>query len=204
MKLTDTVKNALLDVLDESGSYGKYGSLHTAYSATGANEVSGGSPAYARKALTWAAASGGSKALAATLPVWDVPASTTVAWVGIFDASSAGNFVGMFPAGAMALREFTADTSDLITSKAHGYSAGQAVVFWGSALPTGLSVGTIYYVISSGLATDAFKVSATLGGSAVDLSSTGGGFVQGCVPETFTGQGTYTASSGSIDLNAVA
>jgi hypothetical protein len=62
-------------------------SLHTASpGSTGTNEVTGGSPAYARKAPAWAASSAGSKALAATFPVFDVPASTTVTHVGFWKA----------------------------------------------------------------------------------------------------------------------
>ena len=47
MKWVDSAKNTMLDAVAPP-----YGSLHTAYSATGANEVAGGSPAYARKPLT--------------------------------------------------------------------------------------------------------------------------------------------------------
>jgi len=209
--LTSTAKNLMLEAMDESVSTGmKYGSLHTAYSTTGTNEVTGGSPAYARKALTWAAASGGSKALQATLPTWDVPASTTVAWVGLYDAVTSGNFLGMMPAGAGTLQPAAAEasgdiSSDTVNAKAHGFTAGTTVVFWGT-LPTGISVGTIYYVISSGLTSDVFKVSTSSGGSAVDLTGTAPFvfFVQKCVPEVFAGQGTYALTSGSIDLGAVA
>lgn len=57
--------------------------LHTgdpggANSAT--NEVTGGSPAYARKACSWNAASSGSAGLASNV-VFDVPGSTTVAYI---------------------------------------------------------------------------------------------------------------------------
>ena len=73
-------KNAMLDSGPPDAA-----ALYTANpGSTGTtNEVTGGSPAYARKTLTWAAASGGSKALAATFPVFDVPA-TTVTHVGFF------------------------------------------------------------------------------------------------------------------------
>lgn len=89
--LTNNAKNVMLDAL---GTAATYGSLHNGDpSTTGANEISGGSPAYARKALSWAAASGGSKALQATFPVFDVPA-TTVAYVGMFSAVSGGTYYG--------------------------------------------------------------------------------------------------------------
>lgn len=196
--------------LDGFATEATHGSLHTAFSTTGTNEVTGGSPAYARKALTWAASSGGAKALAATLPTWDVPAGTTVAWVGFWDAITTGNFSGMIPAGGGTLLNAMVEVSGDITnndifSKAHGLVADNRVVFWGT-LPTGLSVGTIYYVIATGLATDSFRVSTSSGGSAVDITGTApfGFFAQKCVPETFAGQGTYALSSGSIDLAAVA
>lgn len=70
---TTVAKNAALD-----GILFADASLHTAYSSSGANEVAGGSPAYARKAYTFAAASSGSRAASVT-PTFDVPAGTTVA-----------------------------------------------------------------------------------------------------------------------------
>lgn len=206
-----TAKGLMLDALDESIAAGmKFGSLHTAYSTTGANELTGGSPAYARKALTWGAFGSGVKALTATFPTWDIPASTTFGWMGLWDASTAGNFLGMIPVGGGAMLnamvEVAADiTNNDIFSKAHGLVADNRVVFWG-ALPTGLTVGTIYWVISTGLTTDSFRVSTTQGGSAVDITGTQpfGFFAQKCVPETFGAQGTYTLSSGSVDLSVVA
>jgi hypothetical protein len=76
------------------GAVAVYASLHTADPGTnGASEVTGGSPAYARKALTWNAASGGSMSKSST-DVFDVPAGTTVAWVGLWSASTSGTFYG--------------------------------------------------------------------------------------------------------------
>ena len=40
---------------------------------------------------------------------------------------------------------------------------------------TGLTVGTVYYVISAGLTANDFEVSATAGGSAINTSSAGSG-----------------------------
>lgn len=69
-------------------------SLHTDAVGSGSgNEVTGGSPAYARKAVTWSAASGGSVATSNS-PVFDVPAGTTVARVGLQSASTAGTYYG--------------------------------------------------------------------------------------------------------------
>lgn len=86
-------KNAALDAIGTT--YG-FASAHTGDpGATGtANEVTGGSPAYARKAISWAAASNGSKALQATFPVFDIPAGTTVAFIGLWTLATGGNYGG--------------------------------------------------------------------------------------------------------------
>jgi hypothetical protein len=59
---------------------------------------------------------------------------------------------------------------------AHGLSAGDVVYFSTSgALPTGLTAGTAYYVIAAGLTADAFQVSTSAGGSAVNTSGSQSG-----------------------------
>ncbi len=81
-------------MLDQLGSQALFGSLHTANpGSTGASEITGGSPAYARKSLTWNAAANGSKTLSNT-PTFDVPASTTVAYMGLWSAASGGSYYG--------------------------------------------------------------------------------------------------------------
>jgi hypothetical protein len=71
-----------------------YASLHDGDpGATGANEISGGSPAYARKSVTFNASASGSSALDSDV-TFDVPASTTVQYVGYWDALTNGNFQG--------------------------------------------------------------------------------------------------------------
>jgi hypothetical protein len=208
MKLTDTAKNLMLEAMDEGVATGmKYGSLHTAYSITGSNEVAGGSPAYARKALTWATAASGAKVLAAPLPVWDVPSGTDVVWIGQWDAVTVGNFLGMGPNGGGPLHRFVVPTGDLGTdtleSPAHGFVNGDTVVVWApSGGPAGLSVGTVYFVVSAG--TDTLKLSATLGGSAIDVTAIGSGFLQKVIVEHFAGQGTLTTASLSLDMGVVA
>ena len=69
-------------------------SLHSADpGATGVNELTGGAPAYARKAITWAAAGSGSRASSNT-QAFDVPASSTVAFVGYWSLATGGVFYG--------------------------------------------------------------------------------------------------------------
>lgn len=62
--------------------------------------------------------------------------------------------------------------TDLIsTPTAHGFIAGTRVKFPSLTGGAGLAVGTLYYVISTGLTATDFKVSATEGGAAVDLTT---------------------------------
>lgn len=65
----------------------------------------------------------------------------------------------------------------VITWPSHGLAAGQPIVFSneGGALPTGLTAGTVYYVLSAGLTSSAFQVSSTVGGSAVVTTAAGTG-----------------------------
>lgn len=91
MPLNNTAKHAMLDHL---ATLITYASLHTADpGATGTNEVTGGTPAYARKAITWNAASGGNLDNNAN-PVFDVPAATTITHVGFWGAVTGGTFYG--------------------------------------------------------------------------------------------------------------
>lgn len=71
-------------------------------------------------------------------------------------------------------KTFTAGTNDVITCNSHGLKDGDTIkVISSSALPAGLTTGTVYYVISA--ATNTFSVSLTSGGSAVDITDTGTG-----------------------------
>lgn len=64
-----------------------------------------------------------------------------------------------------------AASTDLVAKTAHGLVAGDRVYFTALVGGSGLSLGIGYYVISSGLTTDAFKVSLTSGGSAVNIAT---------------------------------
>lgn len=70
-----------------------HASLHTADPAgTGANEVTGGTPAYARLPVTWNAGTVDG-VLTSNLLEFDVPASTTLTHVGLWTAVTAGTYL---------------------------------------------------------------------------------------------------------------
>lgn len=62
----------------------------TAPGASAGTEVTGGTPAYARKAITWGAAAGG--VVSATV-TFDVPTGTTVVGAGVHSAITAGTYL---------------------------------------------------------------------------------------------------------------
>jgi len=64
----------------------------------------------------------------------------------------------------------------VITLTAHGFNIGDGVQFTTTGtLPTGITAGTIYYVISAGYTANAFEISATLGGAAVNTTGSQSG-----------------------------
>lgn len=201
--LTNTARNLALEALDESvGAGARFFSAHTAWPGTsGTAELTGGSPAYARKAATWNAAASGSKALNAAVTI-DVPALTTVKFTGLWDALTAGNFLGIGIPGSGGLKvATTVDTAgETIQCPGHGFVNGDQVVVVqvGSlGLPGGLVEGTTYFVINA--TSDALQVSLTSGGAAVNITGVGSLFLSRIVPEAFTGQGQFTIASATID-----
>lgn len=70
----------------------------------------------------------------------------------------------------------TSASPAVFTAVAHGLVAGDTVILeTDGALYTGLAVDTQYYVISAGLTADAFELSASLGGSALNTSGSQSG-----------------------------
>lgn len=75
-----------------------------------------------------------------------------------------------------ALTSISNASPAVFTLVGHGRSIGDAIVLTTSnTLPTGLTAGTVYYIISAGFGADAFEVSATLGGSAINTTGAGSG-----------------------------
>jgi hypothetical protein len=201
--LVDAAKNRLLDSTAGSPAWppSHLGLGSGDPSTTGANELAGGS--YARVPITWAAAASGARALSGTPYSVNVPAGSTVRWYLFFSASTSGTYYGCVPAGSGSRRAFSVPdaTNDILESPAHGLSNAQKIVVWpvvGAALPTGLSEGTVYHVRD--VTTDDFKLAATAGGAAIDLTAIGDGEWQLIVEETFSNAGIYRVDSASIEL----
>ena len=192
MTIPTTTKNNLLN-----GQTFTLASLHTGFpGTTGANEVTGGAPAYAQKAITINAASGGSRLLNAGV-VFDVPACT-VRWVGFYNVAV---FVGCAPNGGATPFNFMAvPSSDTVYAVAHGLSNTQKITFYQGTPPAPLVEGTTYFVVSA--ATDSFQVAATSGGAAIDLTApaTFGCVVAAITEDVYSVQGTHSLTAATVAI----
>ena len=84
---TTTKKNSMATAYGSDTAYGAL--FTTAGTSSPGTEVTGGSPAYARKALTWSAPTAGVITASAT---FDVPACTVLG-TGVFSAVTAGTYL---------------------------------------------------------------------------------------------------------------
>lgn len=81
-------------MLDDLAALAGYLGLHNVAGPTdGTTEATGGSPAYARKAITWAASSGGIAAVTGLPITFDVPPMTVRA-VAVWSAPTGGSLYG--------------------------------------------------------------------------------------------------------------
>jgi hypothetical protein len=172
-------------------------SLHSDFPGnTGANELTGGTPAYARQAIVINAAAGGQRALNAAV-TFNVP-PTTVKWVGFWNSTV---FVGCCPNGGATPKNFTALTSNsTVYAPAHGYANTQKVTFYNGTPPGGLSEGVTYFVVNA--TTDTFQVAATSGGTAITftLSPSFGCVMAAITEDVYATQGTHQLNTSTFTI----
>lgn len=91
-----------------------HASLHTADpGTTGSAEVAGGSPAYARQAITWAAGATDGVQTGTLAADFDVPAGTTVTHIGLWTAATGGTFLDKATLAATFENQGTLNVSSL-------------------------------------------------------------------------------------------
>lgn len=171
---------------------------------TGAsNEVTGGS--YARQQADFAAAGSGTTSNSGNIDFTSMPTTTVVAF-GIFDAVTTGNcfWTGWLSTVSNVILVPDADlTNNDIRSHEHGFATDDRVVFEaveGLTTPAGLTLGTLYFVLATGLTTDAFRVSTSSGGSAVDITASGVGLVRKVTPKAVNSGDTFRIATGDLDI----
>ena len=93
----------------------------------------------------------------------------------VFSGSGTNTFYNLsFVPSVVGTPQFSLANPAVLTMPNHGLSVGDAVVFSTSgSLPSPITAGTTYYVISAGFTSSQFEISTSLGGSAVStLGST--------------------------------
>ena len=91
-----------------------FASLHTADpGATGSSELTGGSPAYARQAVTWTAGPTDGISSGALAAAFDVPPATTITHIGLWTAASGGTFIDKAPLSATFASQGTLQVTSL-------------------------------------------------------------------------------------------
>jgi hypothetical protein len=134
--------------------------------------ASGGARYLEAPAVTFSGGAGSGAAATATIAGGAVTA-ITITNTGTAYTSTPTVTVAI-PRRTIPLASITTAT-DTIAYTTHGLNAGDVVKYFhgGGTAATGLTNNTTYYVIASGLTANAFKVSATDGGTTVDITGQG-------------------------------
>jgi len=196
MPLTAAGRNAILT--SGASAITHLGAL-TALTPT---EATGG--AYARQAISFAAAASGIRDNNAQIVI-PIPAGSTIVAVSGYDASTAGNLLSYGGIGSSLLKGVgvvESTTTDLIRSNGHGLVLDDRVMVFavaGESIPT-LVATTLYYACT--ITTDTFQLSTTAAaGAIVNIAALGELGWAKTVPETFASAGNLTIATGAFDLD---
>lgn len=210
---SDFLELELLDHVLGNAAYTAPSNIHVALFTVAPTDSGGGTECsagnYARVSVTnnatnFPAASGGLKQNGTAINFvqanadWAPPASPVVAF-GLFDASTSGNLLYWGWLGTDDGDLFTATTADVVTAPGHTLVNDDQVrvlAVPGATLPTGLSAGTTYFVIS--MSGDTFSLSATQGGAAVNITASGSGLVA-----KITSKAVQNGDTASFAINAL-
>lgn len=156
-------------------------------------EVTGGS--YARQTTgSLAAAASGSKSTSAAVSFTGMPATDCQGWEIYDSAGTNRKWYGLW-SRQLGTAQASADT---VTVTAHGYLDTQKIVFLTGYAPAGLTANTTYFVRDK--TTDTFKVAATSGGTAIDITADSSLIKVGVV-KTFNASDTFSIASGDATLS---
>lgn len=163
-------------------------------------EVTGGS--YAREAIAWKAQTptgsienNGAITFTQATANWG-----TVIGFGVFDAVSAGNLLYWGFLGNTPINFATSGSSDTGFAPAHGMADDDDVrveATPGGSLPSGLSAGTTYFIVSSSV--DTVEFAASQAGATIDIGA-GSGVVIPLVTRTIQTDDTAEFADGAIDV----
>ncbi|WP_292099393.1 hypothetical protein [Mesorhizobium sp.] len=102
-------------------------------------------------------------------------ATVSIASPGVVTRNAHGLVAGSRVAFAILANTKTATisvASPAVVTMANSFAAGQPIIFQSTGgLPKGITAGTTYYVIATGLSGASFQFSATVGGAAINTSN---------------------------------
>lgn len=206
-KMLDSVFNGTATTYSGLPTADPYIALHTSDPGeTGANEVTGGS--YARQQAAFGAAASGTLENSANIDFANMPAVGAPGVVGwsAWDAVSAGNclWTGWLSTVAVTIQVDDEDlATDDIESPTHGFATDDRVVFEALenfTVPTGLTPGTLYFVLAAGLVDDMFRVSTTSGGAAANITAEGQCIARKVLGKTVNSGDTFRIATGDLDI----
>lgn len=224
MSLGDTFENDLLklifnavaiaNIADNAASSpatNYYISLHTADIGEGGNQTTNEATytGYARMAVLrttggWTVSTNTATNFADIVFATCTGGTNTITHVGVGTASSGTGKVLVKGALAASFQgPFTAATSDTFTAPGHTFANTDRVAFYplpGSSLPTGVTEGTLYYIISA--SGDTFQISLTSGGAAVDITASGDGVAFKCTTLAVSNTIAPTFAAGAMVFTA--
>ena len=190
-------------LLDSGVAAITHASAMTDFSTTEASGVT-------RQAITWSAAASRAKANSGSLTI-PVGSGNTVVGVGLYDAVSAGNLLGIAPIGTAAQIWGTANvaaSTDIFTDlDGQTLATDDRVTFAAIedlTVPTGITAGTLYFVLATSLTSTTFQVSTTSGGAALNVTADGAVFWMRTTPQTFAVSGNLTVASAALVVSGAA
>src|SRR5262245_23710085 len=208
---SDFLENKLLDHVVGNQAYTAPTNIHVALftvaptDSGGGTEVTGGS--YARVQVTnnntnFPNASSGLKQNGTAITFAQASADWgIVVAFGLFDASTSGNLLYWGWLGTDDGDLFTATTADVLTAPGHTVVNDNVVrilIVPGGTLPTGLTEGTTYFVVSQ--SGDTFSLSTTQGGGAVNITASGSGLVAKITTKTIQNGDTASFAINALQI----
>ena len=130
----------------------------------------------------------------------------TVIMIGIWDALTVGNLRYAVPANpsnenVIGLVNDSDLAGNTIQSANHGFANDDRILvkaLAGAAVPAGLSLNTLYFVV--GAAEDTFQLSTSSGGAAVDLTAAGAARCEKVTPVVFNDNDEPRINSATLQL----
>lgn len=210
---TDYGEDAILEHLFGGTTFAPLATWYIGFFSAAPTDSSAGTElagnGYARKAVTNnttnfpLVTAGNPKLLAVDTECFTASAdhSDAVA-VGLFDASTSGNLIAWAWLGNDSGKVFTATTADVFTCVGHSFgdtNKVRVVAIPGTSLPTGISAGTTYFIRDS--ATDTFKLAATSGGAAIDITAAGSGLIALIQPKVIQNGDTVRILANELSIS---